>query len=212
MSPKVKGLLSHFWRGGQRVSRVHGLPVWPRKNTPGVVTFVNEIPRGSAVKVEIDPEQAGHALVRDRIVTYAAERGGYPFNYGFIPRTWEDPAFLEHGYGGDGDAVDVVHLGATPLPSGARRDARILGALGMIDKGEMDWKILVVDADDETASLDDAQVDAVRTFFRDYKVPDGSGQNDFVDNGRLFTVDEAVAVVQQGAAAFSNSRPWPEIE
>merc|ERR1719313_1965803 len=68
-------------------------------------------------------------------------------------------------------------------------DVKPLGVLAMIDDGEIDWKLLAVRVDDPKAaacgSLKEVeaafpgQMDAIREWFRDYKVPDGKPQNAF---------------------------------
>jgi inorganic pyrophosphatase len=66
------------------------------------------------------------------------------FNYGFIPRTWEDGA-----KGGDNDPVDLVDLGQNN-----RKDILtvcdfvVLGSLGLVDQGEIDWKILTMEVNE----------------------------------------------------------------
>ncbi|XP_058072175.1 soluble inorganic pyrophosphatase 6, chloroplastic-like [Magnolia sinica] len=59
----------------------------------------------------------------------------------------------------------------------------------MIDKGELDWKIVAISLDDPRASLvnDVADVEkhfpgtltSIRDWFRDYKIPDGKPANKF---------------------------------
>ena len=46
---------------------------------------------------------------------------GVPFfNYGFLPQTWEDVDHVDPSSGakGDGDPIDVIEVGAGPLPMG----------------------------------------------------------------------------------------------
>eukprot|EP00953_Heterococcus_sp_UTEX-ZZ885_P001253 1189-Heterococcus_DN1.PRE.1 len=56
--------------------------------------------------------------------------------------TWEDPNIKhpELGVMGDGDPVDVVEIGSSKHAQGAVKQIRALGALAMIDDGELDWK------------------------------------------------------------------------
>ena len=64
----------------------------PGKKPPAEINVVVEIPQGSSVKYEMDPETG--AIFVDRFLYTATY---YPFNYGFVPRTIEK----------DGDPVDV---------------------------------------------------------------------------------------------------------
>ena len=72
------------------------------------------------------------------------------FNYGFIPRTWENPAEVDTNTGtkGDGDPIDVIELGESPLLIGSVIQAKILGSLEFIDEGETDYKILMLRSTD----------------------------------------------------------------
>lgn len=63
----------------------------------------------------------------------------FPYNYGFIPNT----------LGGDGDTLDVMVLSAKPLKTGDRVECVAIGMLEMLDRGEVDNKIVAVPASDE---------------------------------------------------------------
>ena len=66
--------------------------------------------------------------------------------------------------------------------------------LGLLDKGETDWKVLVIDVRDPLAEklngVKDVErllpglLDAARDWWRIYRVPDGEEGNDFVFGGR----------------------------
>ncbi|MCL5774989.1 MAG: inorganic diphosphatase [Patescibacteria group bacterium] len=62
----------------------------------------------------------------------------FPYNYGFIPGT----------LGGDGDTLDVMVLSAKPLKTGDRVECVAIGMLEMLDRGEVDNKIVAVPVDD----------------------------------------------------------------
>lgn len=57
----------------------------------------------------------------------------YPGNYGFIP----------HTLSGDGDPVDVIVIGRTPVMPGAVLRSRPVGVLLMEDDGGTDEKLLL---------------------------------------------------------------------
>ena len=54
---------------------------------------------------------------------------------------------------GDNDPVDVVEIGAKQHKSGGVYKVKPVGVLAMIDDGELDWKVIVIAADDEKAAL-----------------------------------------------------------
>ena len=63
------------------------------------------------------------------------------------------------------------------------RPVKVLGILCMIDEGECDWKVVVIDAEDKWApflnDINDVEeqlpgmLDAIREWYRTYKIPDG---------------------------------------
>ena len=48
--------------------------------------------------------------------------------------------------------MDVCEIGSRVVPLGEIRAVKILGVLGMIDEGEMDWKCIAIDICDRDAS------------------------------------------------------------
>lgn len=102
------------------------------KNVPQEVNMIVENPMGGIpVKYELDKD-AGVMFV-DRILHTAMF---YPGNYGFIP----------HTLSGDGDPVDVLAIGRTPVMAGAVMPVRPVGVLLMEDDGGQDEKIIAVPA------------------------------------------------------------------
>lgn len=82
-------------------------------------------------------------------------------NYGAIPQTWEDPAHVdtELNLKGDNDPLDVIEIGQRPCASGDVYAVKVVGALAMIDGGELDWKIVTVAVSDPLAeNLDGASL------------------------------------------------------
>lgn len=57
--------------------------------------------------------------------------GSPPFNYGMLPQTWEDPAAVEGGYGGDNDPLDIIEVGSGPLPIGTALKVKVMFSVGM---------------------------------------------------------------------------------
>jgi inorganic pyrophosphatase len=102
-------------------------------NPPYDVNAIIEIPGGGEpVKYEMDKESG--ALFVDRFLHTAMY---YPGNYGFIPHTLAD----------DGDPMDVLIVGPTPVVPGAVVRCRPIGALMMHDEAGGDEKILAVPVD-----------------------------------------------------------------
>ena len=77
----------------------------------------------------------------------------------------------------------------------------------MIDEGEADWKVVTVDAEDKWAPfLNDindvekhlpGQLDAIREWFRTYKIPDGKPPNVFGLGERFMDKAYALEVIKE---------------
>ncbi len=111
----------------------------------GSVNTVIEIPKWSTLKIEWNRKLAIFELDRIEPSIFAK-----PCNYGFIPQTLDE----------DGDELDTLVLTNDPIPTGVYLKGKIIGVLNFEDDGEMDYKIIVVPADDRNtgdviSSLDD---------------------------------------------------------
>lgn len=108
---------------------------------------------------------------------------------------------------GDNDPVDVVEIGSTALACGSVTAVKPLGVFAMIDDGELDWKVVAISvADPKAALVNDVadvervfpgELDRIRTWFRDYKTPDGKPQNKFGYEGACKDKAFALAVVAE---------------
>jgi inorganic pyrophosphatase len=137
----------------------------PGKHPPEEVTALIEIPSGSRNKYELDKDSG---LLRLDRVLYSAVH--YPADYGFIPRTLHE----------DGDPCDILVLVNEPTFPGCQIDARPIGVLMMLDRGEPDDKILAVPSKDpfygeyfDIADIPQHFLKEVEHFFRIYKDLEG---------------------------------------
>ncbi|CAD7964860.1 unnamed protein product [Amoebophrya sp. A120] len=77
---------------------------------------------------------------------------------------------------------------------------KLLGGLALIDEGETDWKMLCVRIEEDGTHNDfipDApQLDRIRKWFRFYKTAEGKPVNDFFENGRFFSAEECLPVIE----------------
>jgi inorganic pyrophosphatase len=100
----------------------------PGKNPPQDVNVIIEIPYGGApIKYEMDKKSG--ALFVDRFLGTAMY---YPAHYGFVPQTLSQ----------DGDPIDALVVGRTPILPGVVIPCRPLGVLVMEDESGLDEKIL----------------------------------------------------------------------
>lgn len=138
----------------------------------GNILVVIEIPTKTTGKWEV----ASDGLIKwelkngkPRIVDYM---GGYPANYGSIPKT-----SLPKEYGGDGDPIDIIIPGAA-IPRGSVIVAKIIGVLKLTDTGQYDDKLVAVaEGSPQYAASSIAELDAkfsgaskaLEAWFTNYK-------------------------------------------
>jgi inorganic pyrophosphatase len=186
-------------RGGARVSAWHDVPLVAGSDDVGAVhNLVVEMPKGTDAKMETSLDEPHNPIKQDvkneklRVITYGKSK----WNYGSLPQTWEDSNVALSGtsFKGDGDPLDVVEIGGSTLQCGAVVPVRVLGALALIDEGEIDWKIIAIATADPAAPRlkDIAHVDKefpgkleqVREWYKLYKTVDGKGVNQFAFDGK----------------------------
>jgi len=71
-----------------------------------------------------------------------------------ITQTWEDPtqSHVETKAKGDNDPLDVCEIGEQIGYAGQVKQVKVLGIMALLDEGETDWKVIVVDVTDPLAS------------------------------------------------------------
>jgi inorganic pyrophosphatase len=116
-----------------------------------------EIPKGSPIKYEYD--SAGDKIIEEFIFTDGFK---FEYNYGFIPRT----------RGGDGDNLDVMVLADAAIAQGTVVLCRAIGMIELLDRAEVDNKILAVliadKSKDNIHSVEDlapSEIESFKTFF-----------------------------------------------
>lgn len=139
---------------------------------------------------------------------------GYIWNYGAFPQTWEDPSHTDEHTNckGDNDPLDVCEIGDKVHERGAVIQVKVLGIMAMIDEGETDWKVLVIDVNDPLAEqLNDVEdiekvkpglLKATYEWFVLYKIPDGKPKNTFAFNGEAKNKAFAMDIVNQTSSQW----------
>lgn len=172
----------------------HLLRDYPAVLADSTVNAVIEIPAGSVDKWETDKNDGSLRWeVRDgkpRQIQYLS----YPVNYGMVPRT-----LLDKEHGGDGEALDVLLLGAS-LPRGTVVPVRLVAVMHMIDHGERDDKLVAVrpgtpfDAVHDLKDLEQlfpGVTTILETWFSNYKGPGVTETRGFGDVHEARTTLEA---------------------
>jgi inorganic pyrophosphatase len=89
---------------------------------------------------------------------------------------------------------------------------KVLGVMALLDEGETDWKIMVINVNDPLApKLNDVEdverhlpglLRATNEWFRIYKIPDGKPENQFAFSGECKNKKYAMDIVRECAEAW----------
>merc|ERR1712137_580502 len=145
-------------RDGNYVSYLHDIPLYANEEKT-VLNMVVEIPRGTNAKMEICLKEDGNPIKQDvkngklRFVDDVHPYQGYIWNYGALPQTWEMPTHKhpETNAFGDNDPLDACEIGSAVGVRGEIKQVKALGVMALIDEGETDWKVIVIDVNDPRA-------------------------------------------------------------
>lgn len=163
----------------------HGLEVGP--NPPSLVYAYIEITPFDLIKYEVD-KVTGYLRV-DRPQRTSSQP---PTLYGFIPRTYcgdRVGALSPSAERGDGDPMDICVVSERPITRAeVILNAKVIGALQMIDGGEADDKIIaVLENDNFWGDIDDISglpkvlVERLQHYFSTYKMIPGSDKRVFIE-------------------------------
>ncbi|AET40072.1 inorganic diphosphatase IPP1 Ecym_5311 [Eremothecium cymbalariae DBVPG len=199
---------------GKPVSAFHDVPLYADEENK-IFNMIVEIPRWTNAKLEITKEEALNPIIQDtkkgklRYVRNCFPHHGYIHNYGALPQTWEDPnvAHPETKAVGDNDPLDVLEIGETIAYTGQIKPVKVLGVMALLDEGETDWKLIVIDVNDPLApklnDIEDVEkhlpglLRATNEWFRIYKIPDGKPENQFAFSGEAKNRKYALEVVRE---------------
>ncbi|KAG0207571.1 Inorganic pyrophosphatase [Mortierella sp. GBA30] len=206
-------------RNGAPVSAFHDVPLYADKAN-NIFNMIVEIPRWSNAKLEISKDEAFNPIKQDvkkgklRFVRNCFPHHGYIWNYGALPQTWEDPtqSHPETKARGDNDPLDVCEIGEQVGYTGQIKQVKVLGVMALLDEGETDWKVIVIDVTDPLANklndIEDVErhlpgfIRATNEWFRIYKIPDGKPENQFAFSGEAKNKKYALEVIKETHEAW----------
>merc|ERR1719160_1959630 len=194
---------------GKAISPWHDVPL---SAGDGVFNALFEIPKMTKPKMEVATKEEGNPIAQDEKKGKLRDYHGPIFwNYGMFPQTWEDPNVEEPKTkcSGDDDPLDVVEIGSEALPQGTVAAVKPLGALAMIDEGELDWKVIAIKADDPMAAkmndindVPDEVISGIREWFRWYKTPDGKPLNSFGFEEKALDKAQSLKIIDETHEAW----------
>jgi inorganic pyrophosphatase len=149
-----------FYYDDEKTGEKRQISPWhdiPHRNENGSYNMLVEIPRYTRRKFEIATGEPFNPIKQDVKNGILREYawGDMCWNYGCVPRTWEDPKKRHPATGmlGDSDPIDIIDVGIKQWGVGSIVAVKILGVLAMIDSGETDWKLLAINVEDPLAHL-----------------------------------------------------------
>ncbi|CAR25306.1 inorganic diphosphatase IPP1 [Lachancea thermotolerans CBS 6340] len=206
---------------GKPISSFHDIPLYADEANQ-IFNMVVEIPRWTNAKLEVSKEETLNPIIQDtkkgklRYVRNCFPHHGYIHNYGAFPQTWEDPNSIhpETKAAGDNDPLDVLEIGETIGYTGQVKQVKVLGVMALLDEGETDWKVIVIDINDPLApklnDIEDVEkyfpglLRATNEWFRIYKIPDGKPENQFAFSGEAKNKKYALDVIRECSDAWKN--------
>ena len=155
-------------------TNIHMVNDVPYKTADGFYQMVVEIPAGTLEKWQTDANTGAFYHDKQNGVPRVINFLPYPMNYGMIPQT-----LLSKAKGGDGDPTDIITLGTTQ-PRGTVNPVKIIGALKLSERGELDTKIVALLPDGPFQDVSDlpdllmkypGALDIIKLWFEGYKGP-----------------------------------------
>jgi inorganic pyrophosphatase len=163
-------------------------------NAPALVQCIIEIPKWSKGKYELDKSTG--LLRLDRVLFSSVH---YPANYGFIPQTYCD----------DHDPLDILVICSIDVYPMCIVEAKVIGAMEMIDGTERDDKIIAVAAKDmsvnyinELSEFPPHTLVELKRFFEDYKKLEH--KNVIVE--QFLSKEKAYEIVLEGMKLYQDKR------
>ena len=157
-----------------------------QEKAPELLNLYVEISHGDINKYEYNKELG--LLELDRVL-YGPTF--YPVNYCDVPGTWNE---------GDNDPLDAVLYSSAPILPGVLAKGRVIGIMQMEDNGEVDHKIVCVNAKDprydhvkHVSELTEYERKDLKTFMELYKVAQTGAQS--VKVGEFLGPEEAYKVI-----------------
>jgi inorganic pyrophosphatase len=195
-----------------KASYWHDIPLFNQEDS--TYNMVIEVPRGECAKMEMSKET--YNPIKQDTKTNKITKEVYlryykltpDFNYGFLPRTWENDKVKYFGkYNGDNDPIDLVELSQNRrYHVGEIIRVYPVGSFCLIDQDECDWKILVVDSNEITIEESKKYLDGednlrrikeIQKWFKIYKTYDGKKENVIYNNDMILNVEETQKVIEE---------------
>lgn len=199
-------------KNNAKISPFHDISLYSHANRY-VFPAVIEISRHNIAKYEVSLTEEYNPIKQDTRKKNDQEElrfyARFPlFNYGMLPQTWENPFEKDESLDieGDGDPLDIIEIGSNPVSCGSMLDVKVLGALCLIDQGQVDWKILCINNFDplskkvhgphDVEKVFPGKIPAIVDWLENIKVFDGKKKNTIT--GNILNADAALDIIAKG--------------
>jgi inorganic pyrophosphatase len=191
------------------ISPWHDIPLFNKNKS---LNFICEIPKWTRKKMEINKDIKNNPITQDINKNGSLREykwGDMMFNYGAFPQTWENPNIIDKNTNspGDDDPLDAIEIGSRQFKCGQVIEVKVLCILGMIDEGQTDWKVIVINTKDPIAKYLDnisslnkyqpGMLDAIRDWLENYKTSDNKPKNKFAFNGKYKDKNFAIKIIKE---------------
>lgn len=193
----------------------HGVELWADKNKRVLNVFVEMVP-DDTVKYELD-KKTGYLKI-DRPQKFS---NIMPALYGFVPQTYCDNETAQYSreatgrmqLQGDHDPLDICVLTEKRIPHGNLLvEAVPIGGFRMIDKGEVDDKIIAVLKDDavygKLTDIDDCPelvISRLKHYFLTYKQIPQADIDPIAEITDIYGATQALEVIKRSEADYQKS-------
>lgn len=211
---------------GKPIRVLSDLPLYPTGAKANEVNYVLEILPTSHLKYEVEKHSEDQKIVRDRVLTVPVG----PWYYGFCPQTYSDfndplpekyAAHFKDIKGGDGDPTDMILLRDNIEEARSCGTGMVVGVLKLIDQGELDHKIIMVDPTcpkyghcrsiEDVRSTDKTVLEYISHYYAVYKLIDKQTYNQYLSiepdfSDKYADVDVALDILKMHHANY-NKKP-----
>ncbi|KAI1732648.1 inorganic pyrophosphatase domain-containing protein [Ditylenchus destructor] len=197
------------------ISPWHDIPIFADEKNR-IYNMVLEIPRWSTAIMEMNTNESLNPIMQTKDNGNTIEfmedvfpYHGYIWNHGALPQTWEDPNCKNESINvsGNNAPLDVIEIGTNRHRRGDVIQVKILGALALMDEGQLVWKLISIDIGDPLSSEVNTITDVVDNFdgvlestkhwLTYHKVPFGKSALEIAFDGQFQDQQRAYEIILQ---------------
>jgi len=213
-APNTRGHRVYIEHDGAVISTWHDIPVFADEANR-ILHMVVTSPRWTNASIELAMDEPLNPLMqppevkrkRSRYVRNCFPHHGFVCNFGVIPQTWSDPSSMsgETGARGTNTPLDVCEIGDQVAQVGQVKQVKLLGALALGDRRQLEWKIIAVDVTDPLAdrleSIEDLSTErpgllhALQEWLMIHRIPEGKSPKLLAFTGEPKGTDSALDIV-----------------